>query len=210
MRSRLVEPFEDRLLVDGIRLLLPQLFHLAEVESSKAGRVGIQVGSLREQTIVALLMCKFGEASAETDVATTEPEADVRLFGQSLSIKTATGKRLGGAKLMWTVDADKVREFRDAYLASADMLLVHIAWGSTGALHFVPVEAQQRCLEQVGRASYMKLPRRGTNPRGVEISREALAGLVQDPLSRCVSVDWVRPRIGYDPYQRWIGYWRYR
>jgi hypothetical protein len=62
----------------------------------------------------------------------------------------------------------------------------------------------------MGRGSYMKLPKRGTNPRGVEITREALAGLVQDPLSRCVAVDWVRPTIGYDPYQRWIGYWRYR
>lgn len=60
MASRLVEIFEDEELVKKIRKRLPYLFHLAELESSRAGKIGMEVGSLRERIIVALLICKFG------------------------------------------------------------------------------------------------------------------------------------------------------
>ena len=40
---------------------LPYLFHLAELDSSRAGKIGMEVGSLRERIIVALLIYKFGE-----------------------------------------------------------------------------------------------------------------------------------------------------
>jgi len=113
MFSRLVEIFEDRELIEKIKKRLPYLFQLAELDSSRAGKIGMEVGSLREKIIVALLIYKFGEENVETKMPITEPEVDVRLFGQPVSVKTLTGKRFGGVKLIWTVDAQKAKEFQE-------------------------------------------------------------------------------------------------
>ena len=53
--------FEDSILVNKINIKLPSLFQLAELESSRAGKVGMEVGSVREKIITALLIYKFGE-----------------------------------------------------------------------------------------------------------------------------------------------------
>ena len=46
MSSRLIEMFEDAKLVNRIKNKLPYLFQLAELESSRAGKIGMEVGSL--------------------------------------------------------------------------------------------------------------------------------------------------------------------
>jgi len=46
MTSRLTELFEDEKLVKRIKRKLPYLFQLAELESSQAGKVGMEVGVL--------------------------------------------------------------------------------------------------------------------------------------------------------------------
>jgi len=120
MLSKLIEIFEDEKLVKRIKNKLPYLFQLAELESSRAGKVGMEVGSLREKIIIALLIYKFGEENVETEISITEPEVDVKLFGKPISIKTITGKSLSGVKLIWTVDAQKAREFRER-------VIIHIA-----------------------------------------------------------------------------------
>ena len=53
--------FEDSILVNKINIKLPSLFQLAELESSRAGKIGMEVGSVREKIITALLIYKFGE-----------------------------------------------------------------------------------------------------------------------------------------------------
>jgi len=65
MSSRLIEVFEDKKLVEKIKDKLPYLFQLAELESSRAGKTGMEVGSLRERIIVALLIYKFGSVSRD-------------------------------------------------------------------------------------------------------------------------------------------------
>lgn len=101
MSSRLIEIFEDAELVEKIRRRLPYLFlQLAELESSRAGKLGMEVGSARERVIIALLIYKFGEENVETQIPITEPEVDVKLFGEPISIKTITGKGFGGVKLI--------------------------------------------------------------------------------------------------------------
>jgi len=50
-----------------------------------------------------LLIYKFGEENIETDIPITEYAVDVKLFGESLSIKIITGS----VKAIWTVDAKK-------------------------------------------------------------------------------------------------------
>jgi len=48
MPSRLIEIFEDTELVEKIKKRLHYFFQLAEPESSRAGKIGMQVGSTRE------------------------------------------------------------------------------------------------------------------------------------------------------------------
>ena len=208
MSSRLIEIFDDAKLVNRIKNKLPYLFQLAELESSRAGKIGMEVGSLRERIIIALLIYKFGEANVETEIPITEPEVDVKLFGEPISIKTITGKGFSGVKLIWTVDAQKAREFRETYYPHCDIILIQINWGGIGGFYYIPLEAQKKLFDRVGRNGYIKLPKPGTNPRGVEITKEALSSLVKDNLSKVIEINWQKTKIDYDPYKRWVDYWR--
>ncbi len=207
MNIHLDEMFADKALADKIKKRLPYLFTIAELESSRAGKIGMEVGSLREKIIIALLIYKFGQSSVKTDISITEPEVDVELFGQPISIKTITGKGFGGVKLVWTVDAQKAREFLEKYYPRYDILLVQIAWNGRGGFYFIPLETQKRLFEEIGREKYIKLPKPGTNPRGAEITQEALSRLVGDKETKVIEIGWQRSQIDYQPYKRWVDYW---
>ena len=207
MNSYLAEAFEDEKLKARIQKKLPHLFNLAELESSRAGKIGMQVGSLRENIIAALLIYKFGEGNVGTGIPITEPEVDLELFKQPISIKTITGKGLGGVKLIWTVDTQKAREFRESYFPRCDVLLVQVNWDADGGFYYLPLEVQREVFREIGRERYIKLPKPGTNPRGVEITKEALEALVADENSKAIPIYWQRMRIDYNPYKRWVDYW---
>jgi len=208
MSSYLIEIFEDKELKAKIQAKLPHLFSIAELESSRARKIGMQVGSLRENIVIALLIYKFGEENVETGIPITEPEVDLRLFGQPVSIKTITGKKFSGVKLIWTVDAQKAREFSENYYPRCDILLVQVNWDSKGAFYYLPLEVQKKVFEKIGREGYIKLPKPGTNPRGVEITKEALEAIATDKDSKAIEIYWRRTKIDYDPYQRWVDHWR--
>jgi len=208
LSSHLIEIFEDQKLVEKIKRRLPYLFQLAELESSRAGKTGMEVGSVRERIIVALLICKFGEANVETEIPITEPEVDAKLFGKPVSIKTITGKSFGGVKLIWTVDAQKAKEFRENYYPHCDILLVQINWNDTGGLYYIPLKVQKMLFDEIGRQSYIKLPKPGTNPRGVEITKEALSSLVKNRESKRIEINWQRTKIEFNTYKRWVDLWR--
>lgn len=208
MNKHLAELFEDKELVARIKERLPYLFQLAALESSRARKIGMEVGSLREKIVVALLIYKFGQANVETELPITAPEVDVMLFGQPVSVKTITGKAFSGVKLIWTVDAQKAKEFRESYYPHCDMLLVQIAWNSVGGFYYIPSEIQLALFKEMGRERYIKLPKPGTNPRGVEITGDALSQLVADRRSKAIGITWRRSKVDYDPYKRWVDYWR--
>src|SRR4030043_60946 len=142
MAGKLTEIFTDKKLIEKIKKRLPYLFQLAELESSRAGKTGMEVGSVRERIIVALLIYKFGEANVETEIPITEPEVDAKLYGLPISIKTITGKRFSGVKVIWTVDAPKAREFLENYYPTCDILLVQINWNNGGGFYYIPIQVQ--------------------------------------------------------------------
>jgi len=39
---------------------LPELYYLAEIESSRDGKIGMEDGSVREKILIALLILKYG------------------------------------------------------------------------------------------------------------------------------------------------------
>ena len=208
MVSKLIEIFNDEKLIEKIKSRLPHLFQLAELESSRAGKIGMEVGSLREKIITALLIYKFGKENVETEIPITEPEIDANLFGVPISIKTITGTGFGGVKLVWTVDAQKADEFRKNYYPSYDLLLVQINWGSVGGFYYIPLESQRKLFDRMGRQNYIQLPKPGTNPRGAEITKEALSSLVRDKDTKAVEILWKKTIIEFNPYKRWVDYWK--
>jgi hypothetical protein len=197
MSSHLLEIFEDEKLIEKIKRRLPYLFQLAELESSRAGKAGMEVGSVRERIIVALLIYKFGEINVETEIPITEPEVDAKLFGEPVSIKTITGKGFSGVKLIWTVDAEKAEEFRENYYPHYDILFVQINWNGVGGFFYIPLNVQKEVFDKIGKRNYIKLPKPGTNPRGVEIAKEALSSLIRDDESKSIPINWLRTKIEF-------------
>jgi hypothetical protein len=208
MPSKLEDLFNDPVIIQRVRDRLPVLFYIAEQESSRAGKVGMEVGSLRENILIAMLVYYFGEGIIDTNIPINESEIDLRLSGSPVSIKTKTGAGFGGVKLSWTVDASKAHEFFDAYHPNCDILLAQIHWEETGGLFYVPVEVQREILDSLGKDSFFKLPKPGTNPRGIEMTEIAMSHAVTHPSSKNISILWKRPSIRYNKYERWITYWR--
>ena len=207
MKQNIREIFFDKRLVTRIQNKLPKLFHLAELESSRAGKIGMEVGSVREKIIVALLIYKFGEENVKTEIPITEAEIDVEVYGNPLSIKTITGKTPSGIKLIWTVDAAKSKEFSRTYLPSCDMILIQINWDNGGGFYLISKETQLEVLKKLGRTIYIKLPKAGTNPRGVELSGQALQKLIRHKETMTIPIDWKKERIDFKPFKRWIELW---
>lgn len=209
MKKNINEIFDEKKIIKKIKEKLPYLFQLAEIDNSRDGKLGMEVGSARERIIIALLIYKFGEKDIKTDIPITEKETDVIVFNKPVSIKTLTNKKVVGVKLIWTVDAQKALEFIKNYSPECDMLLVHINWGGKGGMYFISKESQKETLQILGNKSYFKLPKKGTNPRGVEITNQAINKLVEHSTTKKVEIDWNRDdSIKYNAYDRWVEHWQ--
>lgn len=77
-----------------------------------------------------------------------------------------------------------------------------------GGFYYVPLETQKRLFDKIGTKRYIKLPKAGTNPRGVEITKEALLTLLKDKESKRIDINWERTRIDFNPYKKWVEFWR--
>ncbi|MCX6728353.1 MAG: ThaI family type II restriction endonuclease [Candidatus Saccharibacteria bacterium] len=202
------ELFKDEKLVKQIKQKLPELFLLAEIENSRNGKLGMEIGSARERIIIALLMHKYGVAAVDADLPITLAEVDVVVKGEPLSIKTATGLKIPGVKLIWSVDAQKALEFKDRYEPVCDLMLVQLNWNGVGYMHLFPKQTQIDVLNKLGRDVYIKLPKQGTNARGVELSGLAITELIKSSTSLKISIDFVRGDVDYRAsYHRWLEYW---
>ncbi len=199
--------FCDEIIVNKIQKRLPYLFQIAELESMRGGKIGMEVGSVREKIIIALLIYKFGEGNVE-EINITESEVDVKIFNKPISIKTITGSNFSGVKLIWTVDSGKAKEFAENYFPGCDILLVQINWGKTGGFYYIPYTVQSNVFKHLGREKYIKLPKAGTNPRGVEISKEALKELLEDKRTKRIMINWIKKDIAHNPLKRWIDLWK--
>ena len=91
--------FDDNLIIRRVKNKLPHLFQLAELESSRNGKVGMEIGSARERILIALLMHQFGKDVVDPNIPITAPETDVYVDGEPLSIKTVTTKGKLGSPL---------------------------------------------------------------------------------------------------------------
>lgn len=207
MKPSIVDMFLDEKAVCRIKKKLPELFQIAELESQRAGKIGMEVGSIRERILVSLLIFYFGESNVDTEIPITESEVDVRLFEEPISIKTKTGSSFSGVKLIWTVDSQNAIEFFNKYEPTCDMLYAQIIWGKVGFLYYFPLNIQKSILNTIGRERYIKLPSKGTNPRGVEIKAEALKLLTEDEMTYKIEIEWIKKKTEFNSFKRWVELW---
>lgn len=203
--------FDDNLIIKKVKNKLPHLFQLAELESSRNGKIGMEIGSVRERILIALLMYKFGIDIVDPDIPITAPEVDVYVDKTPLSIKTTTTNSLSwkSIKLVWTVDSHKAVEFKNTYIPSCDMLVAKIRWNGNGKLLLFTKEDQIKVLNEIGRDRYISLPKENTNARGVEITPEALSILEKCENTREIEINFIREKIDYrEVYAKWLDAWR--
>ena len=171
------EPYREK-----IQQALPTLFNMAELETKRGKKVGMEAGNTRERVIIALFMYVYGKDSVEFP-PTTSPELDVMLFDNPVSIKTKTYKKnnnYDGVKISWTTDWDKSKE------------------------------AQQQLLDDKGIKWYCQTPTRGTNFRGIALSKEALGALVEHTDTHNIPIHWKRDESLLKEralYLRWVDLW---
>ncbi|CUU10638.1 Restriction endonuclease ThaI [Candidatus Kryptobacter tengchongensis] len=205
--TKIYKLFEDNEIIEKIKVKLPIMFQIAEQEISRGGKVGMEVGTIREQIIIALLMYKFGEENV-IPPGINSFEADVRVFDELISIKTKEGKGFSGVKIIWTVDWRKVEEFVKNYEPRTHLIFIQINWGGIGYFYFIPLEVQQEVFKKLGREAYMKIPKKGTNPRGIEFSSKALRMLVEHNGTKKIEILWLKSEnIKVNPYRRWLDIW---
>ncbi len=196
-----------------IQTRLSSLFYQVELENSRAGKVGMEVGNARENIIIALLMSVYGEGAIEIP-STTEPEADVLVNSHPLSIKTITkkSKAIPSIKLSWTVDKETARNFVTNYRPSIDLLFVEIFWSGKGGFYLIPKKAQEDVLDYLKVEQYLNLPKEGTNPRGIEITKEAMSHLLNHSETMFIKIVWQPKDITQAEemrarYHRWLELW---
>lgn len=207
MKHPVEEIFEDQKLILKIQTKLPKLFYIAELESQRAGKTGMEVGSLRERILVALLIHKFGESNVNTEIPITETETDVIVKGFPLSIKTKSGKSLAGIKSVWTVDHESIKAYIRNYKPRMAILFAQINWNNKGYLFFIPSEVQKKVFQSLSGDNYFKVYRAGTNPRGVEFSEKAMKMMLDDNSTKSIVIEWKKKIIDYNPFKRWVELW---
>lgn len=202
--------FDDKLIVKRVKNKLPHLFQLAELESSRNGKLSMEIGSVRERILIALLMYKFGIDIVNPNIPITAPEIDVIVNDEPLSIKTMTtqSKSWTPIKLIWTVDHQKALEFKESYQPTCAMMVAKICWNSQGKLLLFSKKSQLEVLNLIGKDGYIKLPKQNTNSRGVEITTQALTLLEQSSDTKCIDINFIRKEIDYrEIYTKWLDAW---
>lgn len=198
--------FTNKEYIAVIQKKLPKLFDIAGIETSRAGKIGMQVGSLRENVLIALLFYAFGENGVNADFAITSSEKDAEVNGNPISIKTITGN--GGIKASWTVDAGSAAKFIDSYKPNMDIILAQIFWGDNeGGLFLIPKEVQLAVFNKLGKTHYLKMPKADTNPRGIEYTKEAINEMLKSKSTKRIVIVWNREKQDYNVYKRWIDFW---
>ena len=197
-------PYKER-----IQRVLPTLFNMVELENRRGNKLGMEVGTARERVLIALFMYVYDSRSIEFPPSTS-PELDVYVNNQPVSIKTKMSKGLSGVKLVWTVDWDKIEEFLESYVPASHLLYVNIIWGDTGRFFLIPMHVQRSVLQALTIENYVKVPPRGTNPRGVELSKTAMQYLQTHAETQSMPIQWERDKslLGEQVlYDRWIRLW---
>ena len=189
---------------DLIKSKLPKLFEIAEVESTRGGKIGMEVGILRERVLTSFFISKVGEDNVDSDSSATENSKDVQVNGDDISIKTFTGSGYSGVKIFWTSDTESAKRVMDTYTPKFDLIVANINWGSNkGGLYYVDKQTQRQVMDSVGRNKFLKISS-GSNNRGITYGTDVLKRLLNHENSLKIEIDCVKTNEKFNIFERWV------
>lgn len=189
---------------DLIKSKLPKLFEIAEVESTRGGKIGMEVGILRERVLTSFFISKVGEDNVVSDSSATENSKDVQVNGDDISIKTFTGSGYSGVKIFWTSDTESAKRVMDTYTPKFDLIVANINWGSNkGGLYYVDKQTQRQVMDSVGRNKFLKISS-GSNNRGITYGTDVLKKLLNHENTLKIEIDWVKTNEKFNIFERWV------
>lgn len=189
---------------DLVKSKLPKLFEIAEVESTRGGKIGMEVGILRERILTSFFISKAGEENVDGDSSATENSKDVQVNGDDISIKTFTGSGYSGVKIFWTSDTESAKRVMDNYTPEFDLIVANINWGSNkGGLYYVDKQTQRQVMDSVGRNKFLKISS-GSNNRGITYGTDVLKKLLNHENTLKIEIDWVKTNEKFNIFERWV------
>lgn len=198
-----MEWFNDQLFTSLVKNNLPKLFKKAEIESIRGGKIGMEVGVLRERILIALLLKSFGDKNVKFDFSSTDNSKDTQVFDDVLSIKTFMNNGYGGIKVFWASDNKTVMNAVSNYVPQNHLLISNINWGTkNGGLYLIDLETQIEIFNNIGVEKYLKI--NNGNNRGISIQTEVLKTLLSHKKTKRIIVNWEDPKLNYNIYERWI------
>jgi len=78
----------------------------------------------------------------------------------------------------------------------------------TGGFYHIPLEAQIEIFNLIGKENYISMPKEETNAKGATFSRESLLSLIEHEDSAIIHINWTQVKVDYDPYKKWVSFWR--
>lgn len=182
---------------------LPTLFKKAEIESMRGGKIGMEVGVLRERILTSLLIKSFGEKNVKCDFSSTDSSKDTQVFEDLLSIKTFMNNGYNGIKIFWASDNKTVKKAVEQYVPQNHFLISNINWGSNkGGLYLINLETQMELFNSIGVENYLKV--NNGNNRGISIQTDVLKQLLSHKNTKKIIIDWGEPKLNYNIFERWI------
>ena len=198
-----MEWFENKDFVNLVKTKLPKLFRLAELETMRGGKIGMEVGVLRERILTAFIIKCFGKENVKSDFSSTENSKDIKVFEDVLSIKTFTNNGFGGVKVFWASDNESVKKAVEIYKPQNHLLISNIKWNKTdNGLFLIPLHVQNEILEKNGLSNYLKI--NSGNNRGISFQTETFKSLLGHPNTKKIQINWELPILDFDVYDRWI------
>jgi hypothetical protein len=195
--------FEDIRFVSIVKKNLPKLFKLAEKESMRGGKMGMEVGTLRERILVSCFIKSFGYENVTADFSVSENSKDVKVFDDVLSIKTFSNNGYGGLKVFWASDNKSVDKAINNYKPQHNLLITQIFWGKkAGGVYFIPLSVQNEYFQKYQVNNYLK-KNKGNN-RGISFNKEILISMMNNQKTTKIDIDWFTDDEHVNIYERWI------
>lgn len=198
-----MEWFENTNFRNLVKNNLPTLFKKAELETTRGGKIGMEVGVLRERILCSILIKSFGVENITTEFGVTENSKDVKVFDDILSIKTFTNDGYSGIKVFWASDNQSVKTAVDSYKPKNHLLVSQIKWGTTGnGLFLIPLGLQNIFFEKYGVYNYLKI--NSGNNRGISFQTNVLKEMLNHVDTKKIRIEWNEPELRLNVFERWI------
>ncbi|MHA1723393.1 MAG: ThaI family type II restriction endonuclease [Promethearchaeota archaeon] len=170
--------------INKIKKRLPKLIYDLDSAFRKGGKLSPDIGNLREKMMIGILKKQYPN-KIKYNFESQESELDFKFEDENISFKTSISKRF---KLIWTANYRKAIEFYENFIPSCSIILLLFQKKARGLYYFLLklLIVTHNKLNEL----FLKKPKKGTNPRGVELSTKAFNEMIKSPLYKKISIDW--------------------